>query len=155
MSSCHPVILASCQVGGYLPSIFSKIVSGEIPALKIYEDQVSLAFMDISPASRGHTLVISKDEHADLYAIPPATLAAVTATVQRVARGLRAALQPDGINIIQNNGAAAGQTVFHYHVHIIPRWEGDNAVTLWQPHEADQAELHALAEQISAMIRNI
>jgi histidine triad (HIT) family protein len=99
--------------------------------------------------------VISKEEHADLYAIPPETLAAVTRTVQRVARGLRAALQPDGMNIIQNNGAAAGQTVFHYHVHLIPRWEGDTAVQLWQPHAADQAELRALAEQISAAIQNI
>lgn len=135
-----------------MPSIFSKIVSGEIPALKIYEDQATLAFMDISPASRGHALVISKDEHPDLYSLPPETLAAVTQTVQRVARGLRGALQPDGINIIQNNGAAAGQTVFHYHVHIIPRWEGDSAVRLWQPGSADQAELRALAEQIGSAI---
>jgi histidine triad (HIT) family protein len=111
--------------------------------------------MDISPASRGHMFVISKDEHADVYEMPPETLAAVTRTVQRVARGLRAALQPDGINIIQNNGAAAGQTVFHYHVHIIPRWEGDNAVRLWQPHTAEQAELRALAEQIGAAVQNI
>jgi len=111
--------------------------------------------MDISPASRGHALVISKDEHADLYDIPPETLAAVTRTVQRVARGLRAALQPDGINIIQNNGVAAGQTVFHYHVHIIPRWEGDNAVRLWQPRAADQTELRALAEQIGAAISDM
>ena len=118
-----------------MPSIFSKIVSGEIPALKIYEDQETLAFMDINPASRGHALVISKDEYADLYAIPPETLAAVRRTVQRVALALRAALQPDGLNIIQNNGAAAGQTVFHYHVHVIPRWEGDNAVRLWQPQQ--------------------
>ena len=138
-----------------MPSIFSKIVSGDIPALKIYEDQATLAFLDISPVSRGHTLVISKDEHADLYAMPPETLAAVTRTVQRVARGLRAALQPDGINIIQNNGAAAGQTVFHYHVHIIPRWEGDNAVRLWQPRDADQAELRALAEQIGVAISDL
>jgi histidine triad (HIT) family protein len=137
-----------------MPSIFSKIVSGEIPALKIYEDQATLAFMDISPASRGHALVISKDEYPDLYSLPPATLAAVAQTVQRVARGLREALQPDGINIIQNNGAAAGQTIFHYHVHIIPRWEGDGAVRLWQPGSADQAELRALAEQIGAVIQN-
>src|SRR5215217_3500652 len=138
-----------------MPSIFSKIVSGEIPALKIYEDQATLAFMDISPASRGHSLVISKDAHADLYAMPPETLAAVGRTVQRVARGLRAALQPDGINIIQNNGLAAGQTVFHYHVHIVPRWEGDNAIKLWQPHDVDQAELRALAEQLGAAIANM
>jgi len=138
-----------------MPSIFSKIVSGDIPALKIYEDHATLAFMDISPASRGHALVISKDEHADIYTIPPETLAAVGQTVQRVARGLRAALQPDGINIIQNNGAAAGQSVFHYHVHIIPRWEGDNAVRLWQPRDADQAELRALAQQLSAAISDM
>jgi histidine triad (HIT) family protein len=152
LSPPHLVILS---LGGDMPSIFSKIVSGEIPALKIYEDQATLAFMDISPASRGHTLVISKDEHPDVYEMPPETLAAVTRTVQRVARGLRAALQPDGINIIQNNGAAAGQTVFHYHVHIIPRWEGDNAVRLWQPRDADQAELRALAEQIGAAISDM
>jgi histidine triad (HIT) family protein len=137
-----------------LPSIYSKIVSGVLPALIIYDDQATLAFMDISPAARGHALVISKEEHADVYAMPPEMLAAVTRTVQRVARGLRAALQPDGINIIQNNGAAAGQTVFHYHVHVIPRWEGDNAVRLWQPRDADQAELRALAEQIGAVIQN-
>jgi histidine triad (HIT) family protein len=99
--------------------------------------------------------VISKDEYADEYEIPPETLAAVTRTVQRVALGLRAALQPDGINVIQNNGAAAGQTVFHYHVHVIPRWEGDNAVRLWQPRDADQAELRALAEQIGAAISDM
>ncbi len=98
------------------------------------------------------TLVISKAEYADLYTIPPEQLAALARTVQRVALALRTALQPDGINIIQNNGAAAGQTVFHYHVHIIPRWEGDNAVRLWQPRDADQTELRALAEQIGAAI---
>ena len=135
-----------------MPSIFSRIVSGEIPALKIYEDQDTLAFMDINPASRGHALVISKIEHPDLYTIPPDTLAAVTRTVQRVALALREALEPDGLNIIQNNGAASGQTIFHYHVHLIPRWEADNALRLWRPQSADQGELRALAEQISAVI---
>jgi histidine triad (HIT) family protein len=138
-----------------MSSIFSKIVSGEIPAAKIYEDEATLAFMDISPASRGHALVIAKEEHPDLFALPPETLEAAARTVQRVALGLRAALRPDGINIIQNNGAAAGQTVFHYHVHVIPRWEGDNAVRLWRPTNAEQAELRALAEQIGAAIRDI
>jgi len=136
-----------------MASIFSKMVSGEIPALKIYEDQATLAFMDIYPATRGHALVISKAEHSDLYAIPPETLAAVTRTVQRVALALHTALQPDGLNVIQNNGAAAGQTVFHYHVHLIPRWEGDQAVQLWTPHSGDQTELRALAEQISLQIQ--
>jgi histidine triad (HIT) family protein len=133
-----------------MASIFSKIVSGEIPSFKVYEDEQALAFMDISPASRGHTLVISRAEYPDLFSIPPDTLAAVARAVQRVAQGLQAVLQPDGMNILQNNGAAAGQSVFHYHVHLIPRWEGDNALPLWRPHEADMAELRALAEQVRA-----
>ena len=136
-----------------MPSIFSRIASGEIPALKVYEDHETLAFMDISPASRGHTLVICKQEYADLFSIPPATLAAVMRTAQQVALALREVLRPDGINIIQNNGAAAGQSVFHFHVHIIPRWESDNAVPLWKPQPADQDDLSALASQISAAIQ--
>lgn len=135
-----------------MPTIFSRIVAGEIPAVKVYEDDATLAFMDISPASRGHTLVICKAEHADLFDIPPELLAAVHLAVQRVARAVRAALAPDGMNIIQNNGAAAGQSVFHYHVHIIPRWEGDGALRLWQPQQADPAALQALAEQIRAAL---
>jgi histidine triad (HIT) family protein len=125
-----------------MASIFSKIVSGEIPAIKVYEDATTLAFMDINPATRGHTLVIPKDEHADLFAI----------TVQRVALALRAVLQPDGINIIQNNGAAAGQTVDHMHVHLIPRWAGDQALRLWQPGQAAAAELRTIAEQLGAAL---
>jgi histidine triad (HIT) family protein len=135
-----------------MPSIFSKIVSGEIPSVKVHEDQHTLAFMDISPAARGHTLVICKEEFADLWSIPEATLTSVTRTVQRVAHGLRSALKPDGLNVIQNNGAASGQTVFHYHVHLIPRWEGDNAVRLWTPGQADHNDLHILAEQIRGAI---
>jgi histidine triad (HIT) family protein len=104
--------------------------------------------MDIGPATRGHTLVISKQEYPDLWTIPPDLLAAVARTTQRIALALRATLNPDGLNIIQNNGAAAGQTVFHYHVHLIPRWEGDNAVQLWQPRPADQDDLHTLAQQL-------
>ena len=131
-----------------MPSIFSKIVSGEIPSNKVYEDEQTLAFMDINPASRGHTLVICKAEHPDLWSIPPETLAAVSATMQRVALALREALQPDGLNVIQSNGAAAGQEIFHYHVHLIPRWEGDKAVRLWRPQPSQQDELRAIAEQV-------
>jgi len=131
-----------------MPSIFSKIVSGEIPSLKIYEDEQTLAFMDINPAAPGHTLVICKEEYPDLFEIPPETLAAVARTTRHVARAIRAALQPDGLSIIQNNGAAAGQVVFHYHVHLIPRWEDDHVLHLWKPQQGDQAELRSVAEQI-------
>lgn len=133
-----------------MASIFTRIVNGEIPAVRVYEDEQTVAFMDIAPASRGHTLVICKQEHPQLLDVPPDTLAAVAQTVQRVARALVAALQPDGYNIVQNNGAAAGQTVFHYHVHIIPRWDGDHAVPLWSPGQSDPAALEALAAQIRA-----
>jgi histidine triad (HIT) family protein len=135
-----------------MPSIFSRIVSGDIPAVKVYEDQETLAFMDISPATRGHVLVISKAEHPDIFTIPLDVLAAVMRTAQRVALALRDTLKPDGLNIIQNNGAAAGQSVFHYHVHLIPRWEGDHAVRLWRPQEADQTELRTIADQVRRVL---
>lgn len=135
-----------------MATIFSRIVSGEIPAAKIYEDQETLAFMDINPATRGHALVICKAEHADLFSIPPDVLAAAARTTQLVALALRDVLQPDGLNVVQNNGPAAGQTVFHYHVHLIPRWEGDHALPLWRAQQVDQAALRALADQVRAAL---
>jgi histidine triad (HIT) family protein len=135
-----------------MASIFSRIVSGEIPAAKVYEDDLTLAFMDAFPGSRGHTLVICKQELPDLHSLPPELLAAVARTTQLVAAAIMASLRPDGLNIVQNNGAAAGQTVFHYHVHLIPRWEGDGAVGGWRPSRAAPDELRDLAEQISARL---
>ena len=131
-----------------MSSIFSRIASGDIPAVTVYEDADTLAFLDISPASKGHTLVITKAEYADIYSIPPALLAAVGATVQRVAAALRDALRPDGLNILQNNGSAAGQTVFHYHVHLIPRWDGDQVMQPWRTLDMQPDELQAIAAQI-------
>ncbi len=114
-------------------TIFRRIILGEIPSYKIYEDAETYAFLDISPASPGHTLVICKSEVANLYELSDADLIATARTTQRVGRVLRDVLQPDGINVVQNNGAAAGQTVFHYHVHLIPRWENDGVFAFWQP----------------------
>lgn len=131
-----------------MPSIFSRIVAGEIPAIKVYEDAETLAFLDINPANAGHTLVISKAEYADLFEIPTEALLAVHTTVQKVAHAIRTLLTPDGLNIVQNNGPAAGQTVFHYHVHIIPRWQGDGVLPLWQPGSADPQALQALGIQM-------
>lgn len=131
-----------------MPSIFTRIVNGEIPSVKVYEDDHTLAFMDINPAARGHVLVICKAEHPDIWSIPPELLSAVALATQKIALALRASLKPDGINIIQNNGAASGQEVFHYHVHMIPRWEGDHALRLWKPQPSDQADLQVVAEHI-------
>lgn len=147
--------LAHCAKSGkkiIMASLFAKIASGEIPAIILYEDSHTLAFLDIGPASRGHTLVIPRDEYADLYAMPPELLAAVMATVQRVATALRDTLAPDGLNVVQNNGVAAGQTVFHYHVHLIPRWAGDDVIQPWQVQQLSQDELQAIAEQVRAAI---
>lgn len=135
-----------------MASIFSRIVSGEIPAAKLYEDDETLAFLDVNPASRGHALVICKQELPDLLSLPPELAAAVARTTQTVARAIVAALQPDGFNIVQNNGAAAGQVVFHYHVHIIPRWNGDRALSHWRPGSATPDELRELATTISAQL---
>ena len=104
--------------------IFCKIIRGEIPAAKVDENAQTLTFMDVQPASRGHTLVISKAHAPTLLDIAEADLLAVTSTVQRVARAVQKAFNPDGIRIGQFNGAAAGQTVPHYHVHIIPMHQG-------------------------------
>lgn len=133
-----------------MATIFTRIVNGEIPASKVYEDADTLAFLDISPASRGHVLVICKNESANLLELSDADVVATARTSQRVARAVMAALQPDGINVVQNNGAAAGQTVFHYHVHIIPRWHDDGVVAFWQPGQlaADDAQI------LAALIRD-
>jgi histidine triad (HIT) family protein len=133
-----------------MASIFTRIVNGEIPAHRVYEDDQTLAFLDINPASHGHTLVIPKQEFADLLTTPPELLAAVALTSQKVARAIMAALQPDGINIVQNNGAAAGQVVFHYHMHVIPRWQGDRVLPAWQPGAADADSLAEIARRINA-----
>ncbi|MEO1659231.1 MAG: HIT family protein [Pseudomonadota bacterium] len=106
-------------------NIFAKIVRGEMPKVAVYEDETTLAFMDVFPQSEGHTLVIHKRaESTNLLDLPPEALAKVIATTQRVARAVVKALEPDGFRIVQFNGETAGQTVYHTHMHIIPMWTG-------------------------------
>ncbi|KAB2931073.1 MAG: HIT family protein [Candidatus Contendobacter sp.] len=127
--------------------IFCKIVRGEIPAVKVHEDERTLTFMDIQPASPGHALVISKAHAPDLLEIAEPDLLAVAVTVQRVARAVQKSLAPDGLRIGQFNGAAAGQTVPHYHVHIVPMREGQRAGAHGRA-PAKIEELKALAVRI-------
>lgn len=133
-----------------MASIFMRIIKGEIPSARVYEDDLTYAFLDINPASRGHTLVVCKEEQPGLLDLSPELVAAVARTVQIVARAVVAATGADGFNVVQNNGAAAGQVVFHYHVHIIPRWDGDRALAYWRPGTATPDELQALVAQITA-----
>jgi histidine triad (HIT) family protein len=134
-------------------NIFAKILRGEAPAARVFEDDHVLAFMDVFPQGRGHTLVIPKHSVArNLMDEDPAVLAPLILGVQRVTRAVRAALKPDGIVVTQFNGAASGQTIFHLHFHIIPRWEGVPLGRHASGGMADPAELKVLAEQIAAQI---
>jgi len=108
-----------------LDCIFCAIVAGRAPAEVIFEDEETIAFMDVNPANPGHILVIPKRHVRDIYKLDEETAAAVMRTTVRVARAIRAALKPDGMNLLQANGRTAGQSVFHFHVHIVPRWHGD------------------------------
>ena len=133
-------------------NIFAKILRGEAPAARVFEDEHVLAFMDVFPQARGHTLVIPKHSRArNLLEEEPQVLSNLILGVQRVTRAVRAALNPDGILVSQFNGAPAGQTIYHLHFHIIPRWDG---VPLGRHGEgmADAEELKALAAQIAAKI---
>lgn len=105
-------------------NIFAKILRGEIPAFKVYEDDHTFAFMDVMPQSDGHTLVIPKTQARNFFDIDAQSLARLIESTQRVAKGVQAAFKPDGMRIMQFNESAAGQTVFHIHFHIIPCYEG-------------------------------
>ena len=127
--------------------VFCAIAEGEIPSFKIYEDDLVLAYLDINPFSKGHTLVIPKAHTTGLVDTPDETLAAVIARVKKVAAHLKEALPCDGFNILQNNGEAAGQTVMHVHFHIVPRY-GKGELT-FANHKGDMEELKALAARLS------
>lgn len=128
-------------------NVFAKMLRGEIPCHKLYEDDDTLAFLDIMPRSDGHTLVITKEKAENVFDVSPDALAKLMAVVQRLAPKIRDAVGADGVLIAQFNGAAAGQTVFHLHVHIIPRKE-DVALKPEGAGMADQQALSATAEMI-------
>ena len=134
-------------------NIFAKILRGEMPAARVFEDDHVFAFMDVFPQSRGHTLVVSKKSHArNLLDVEAEVLSHVILDVQRVAKAMRAALRPDGIVLTQFNGAPAGQTVFHLHFHLIPRYEGQALRAHGAGGMADPAELAEIAKLIAAEI---
>ena len=126
--------------------VFCAIAVGEIPSFKVYEDELVLAYLDINPFSKGHTLVIPKEHSTGLLDTSDDTLAALAARVKKVAAHLKNALPCDGFNILQNNGEAAGQTVMHIHVHIVPRYGKEKIA--FESHKGDMEELKALAERI-------
>ena len=132
-------------------NVFAKILRGEIPAHKVYEDAQTLAFMDVMPQADGHTLVIPKVEAESLFDVPPEVLAATIVTTQRVAKAVKAAFAAPGVLVAQLNGSAAGQSVFHIHFHIVPRRAGLD-LKLHAREMADPAVLAAHAERIRAAL---
>ncbi len=129
--------------------IFCAIVEGKIPAAKVYENEHVFAFMDISPANPGHLVVIPKQHYRNIFDIPAEVASKIMEAVVPLATAIREALNPDGLNIIQNNEAAGFQTVFHFHLHLIPRWEADSLQPLWQPrNEGNIEEISNIATKI-------
>ena len=133
-------------------NIFAKILRGEMPAARVFEDEHVFAFMDVFPQSRGHVLVISKTSQArNLLEAETKTLGRLIGAVQKVTQAVTTALKPDGVVVTQFNGAPAGQTIFHLHFHVIPRYEGE-ALGRHGEGMADTEELKALAEKIAAAL---
>jgi histidine triad (HIT) family protein len=128
--------------------LFCKIVAGEIPATRVAEDERTIAFMDINPATRGHLLVIPREHAADLLEIDPEDLAAVARHAQKLAQRVKERLGADGVNLLNSCGSAAWQTVYHFHMHVIPRYSGDPLRLPWQPAPGDRDEIAAAAEAL-------
>jgi histidine triad (HIT) family protein len=135
--------------------IFCKIVAGQIPCTKVYEDAVCLAFMDIGPISPGHTLIIPKKHYEAVSEMSPEEVAALFRPVSFLAAAVKAAVKADGLNVLQNNGASAGQAVPHLHIHLIPRWPGDGLGFRWPAKKADFAVLAQQAEAIKANLQRV
>jgi histidine triad (HIT) family protein len=128
--------------------LFCKIVAGEIPATIVAQDERTVTFMDINPATRGHALVIPRDHARDLLEIDPEDLAAVALAGQRMARTANATLDTDGINLINSCGADAWQTVFHFHLHVIPRYRDDPLQLPWVPGPGDMDQIQATGQEL-------
>ena len=132
------------------PCPFCRIATGDEPAALIYEDANSIAFLDREPAAEGHTLVVPRAHSRNLFDIDPASASALFTSAVHVARLLNVALQPDGLTLIQTNEAAGGQSAFHIHLHLVPRWVGDDLVEPWH---ANRAPIDALEATRSRILR--
>jgi histidine triad (HIT) family protein len=128
--------------------IFCQIVAGGLPAYKLHEDEHTLAFMDINPATRGHALVIPRRHARNLLEIAPEDLSATVLVSQQLARRFTERLGAEGVNLINSCGSVAWQTVFHFHVHVIPRYSGDPMKLPWTPAPGDMDEIAALAQEL-------
>lgn len=129
--------------------IFCKIANGEIPSKTLYEDEDFRVILDLGPATRGHALILPKEHAANIYEITDSQASKVMAVAKKMAALMTKKLQCDGFNLVQNNGETAGQTVNHFHIHLIPRYKNDGQRILWKPGEATQEELEEIRKQIT------
>ncbi len=132
--------------------IFCKIADGKIPSAKVYEDDKTIAFLDISPASKGHCLVIPRKHSESLDKMQSEDAAAVINAAQKVAKAVHGALKADGYNVLMNNGKEAGQVVFHAHLHVVPRFKGDGIMIKWEHKKYENNEVNEYAEKIRKFI---
>ena len=132
--------------------VFCRIRDGAIPSVRLHEDERTLCFMDINPLNPGHCLVVTRQHAATVWEVEEADLSAAVLTAQRVARALRRALRPDGLNMLQANGPAAFQSVPHFHLHLIPRWTNDGKGFDWTPVPGEREAIQRAAEQIRAAL---
>ena len=132
--------------------IFCKIANGEIPSATVYEDSICRVILDVNPANKGHALIIPKEHFDNIYSMDAETAAKIFTIATEVAKAQKDELNPDGLNILQNNGEAAGQTVFHFHMHLVPRYIKDNVTMTWIPGKADTEELSALSKALRKRI---
>ena len=129
--------------------IFCKIANGEIPSKTLYEDEEFRVILDLAPATKGHALILPKSHFKNLYELPEKTAGKVMKLAKKMATTMTEKLGCDGFNVVQNNNEVAGQTVFHFHMHLIPRYENDNQRIAWNPTEMTQDELEAIKNQIT------
>ena len=132
--------------------VFCKIRDGQVPSMKIFEDDKTLVFMDINPVNPGHCLVVTKAHAANLFEAAVEDLQAAIATAQRVGLAIRDALKPDGLNMLQANGAAAFQSVLHYHLHLIPRWANDGKGFDWRLVPGNREQIMKAGERLRAIL---
>ena len=132
--------------------VFCKIVAGQIPSTRVFEDEHTLAFMDLGQVNPGHVLVAVKKHAANIYALDDTQAAAVARASTRVARAVEAAFKPEGLSVYQANGKAAGQTVFHYHVHLLPRHAGDGMELTWPVKNPPREKLEEYAARIRGVL---
>lgn len=129
--------------------IFCRIANGEIPSKTLYEDDKFRVILDLGPASKGHALILPKEHYADLYELPEETAGEVMKLAKKMTAQMTQRLGCEGFNLVQNNGELAGQTVFHFHMHLIPRYRDDGQKIGWRPQEATQEELETIRAQIT------